>query len=169
MAADSDEEAEQAFLAVMTWGYGDIGYGSFRVARILADTPNATARLRRAPANVADGGAFAGYRALADGRLSRLKWLGPAFGTKFLHFCSSTGQPTALILDRLISDWLRDNVAVSLNPVPWNIDTYRRYVGLMTEWFAELGVDPDQLETCLFTEQAARTGSQWGYAGGPTI
>jgi len=161
-AAESADDAERAFLVVMTWGYGDVGYGPFRVARILADTPNSTGRLREAATAVAEGGALAGYEALADRRRSRLKWLGPAFGTKFLHFCTPAGRSPALILDRLVADWLRDNVGASFNPVPWNINEYRRYVDLMTGWSVELGIEPDQLEACLFTEEAARIGSQWG-------
>jgi hypothetical protein len=161
-AAESADDAERSFLVVMTWGYGDVGYGPFRVARILADTPNATGRLRDAATALADGGAVAGYRALADRRRSRLKWLGPAFGTKFLHFCTPAGQQPALILDRLVADWLRDNVATSFNPVPWDTAAFRRYVNLMSGWSSDLGIEPDQLEVCLFTEEAARTGSQWG-------
>ena len=111
---------------------------------------------------VATGGASAGYSALADLSRSRLKWFGPAFGTKFLHFCSPAGRPPALILDRLVADWLRDHADVSLNPVPWHTGTYRRYLDLMAEWSDDLRIDADQLEACIFTDQASRTGSQWG-------
>ena len=119
-------------------------------------------RLQEAAAAVADGGALAGYAALADRHRSRLKWLGPAFGTKFLHFCTPAGRPPTLILDRLVADWLQANVGASFKPVPWDTEAYRRYVNLMTGWSVELGIEPDQLEACLFTEEATRTGSQWG-------
>lgn len=161
-AAQSADDAQSAFLVVMTWGYGDVGYGPFRTARILADTPDASERLRLAADAVATGGASAGYGALADRSRSRLKWLGPAFGTKFLHFCSPAGHPPALILDRLVADWLRDHADVSLNPVPWHTDTYRSYLDLMAEWSDDLRIEADQLEACIFTDQASRTGSQWG-------
>ena len=161
-ASDSPEGAERAFLVVMAWGYGDVGYGPFRVARMLAESPDAPARLQRAAKALAGSGALAGYEALGDYRVSRLKWLGPAFGTKFLHFCSPPGSPPALILDRLVADWIRTNTGVSFNPVPWRSHTYRRYVDLLAEWAGELGIESDELETCLFTDEASRTGSQWG-------
>ena len=164
-AGSSPEEAERAFLIVMTWGYGDVGYGPFRVARILGDTRDASGRLQRAVQSLASGGPLDGYDALGDYGQSRLKWLGPAFGTKFLHFCSPPRLPPALILDRLVADWLRINAELSLNPVPWSTQTYRRYIDLLTEWARELAIEPDELETCLFTEEAGRAGSQWGSRG----
>jgi hypothetical protein len=52
--------------------------------------------------------------------------LGPAFGTKFLYFCSPPGGQPALILDRLMSRWLRDNAGLAVNEIRWSVSTYRR-------------------------------------------
>ena len=160
-AGSSAEAAQRAFLAVMAWGFGNVGYGPYRTAKILADTPDAGTRLRQAAEVVADGGMLDGYASLADRHRNRLTGLGPAFGTKYLHFCSPEGRPPALILDRLVADWLVHNAAVSMNPIPWSLRTYQRYIDLMVGWAAELGIEPDQLEACLFTAQARRTRSQW--------
>jgi len=47
-AASGPAEAERAFLAVMAWGYGRVGYGPFRVQRMLDAAPDAAVRLQAA-------------------------------------------------------------------------------------------------------------------------
>src|SRR2546421_1739498 len=51
--ADRDEDAAvEAFITAMVWGYGRIGYGPFRTARVLTDNPAATATLRQVAVRV---------------------------------------------------------------------------------------------------------------------
>jgi hypothetical protein len=64
--------AEEAFLVVMAWGYGTVGYGPYRVERILMATSRASCRLREASVALVTDGPLAGYRALADRSLSNL-------------------------------------------------------------------------------------------------
>ena len=160
-AAESPAEARRAFLAVMAWGYGRVGYGPFRVRRLLDSAPDAGADLQAAASALKDSGPVAAYARLGDHGVARLAGLGPAFGTKFLCFCSPPGGQPALILDRLMSRWLRDNAGVAVNEVRWSVPTYRRYLTIMYGWAGELALASDELEMCIFSEQAALAGSQW--------
>lgn len=90
-AAVSSTDAERAFLAVMAWGYGRVGYGPFRVQRVLAAAPAAGAQLQAAASSAAHGRPVEAYGCQGDHGTARLPHLGPAFGTKFLYFCSPTG------------------------------------------------------------------------------
>lgn len=160
-AAASAVEAKQAFLAVMAWGYGRVGYGPYRVRRLFDVAPDAGTQLQATARAVAEQGPAAAYAQLGDHGVARLAGLGPAFGTKFLYFCSPPGSPPALILDRLVAQWLRDHTDLLLNEVRWSAATYARYLGSMYAWADELGVTADELEACVFSEQAGLAGSQW--------
>jgi hypothetical protein len=160
-AAESPAEARRAFLAVMAWGYGRVGYGPFRVRRLLDAAPDAGAELQAAASALREAGPVAAYARLGDHGVARLAGLGPAFGTKFLYFCSPAGDQPALILDRLMSRWLRDNAGLAVNEIRWSVSTYRRYLASMYGWAGELAVASDELEMCIFSEQAGLAGSQW--------
>ena len=159
-AETSPQAATEAFVTTMIWGYGNRGYGPWRTRHVLGQGVEAAERLASVARILAADGAVAAYGAL--GTHYRIKWLGPAFGTKYLHFCpQSQCGPPALILDRLVSDWLRREVGVKLSPVPWSVDTYSSYVHLLAGWAEELHVPPDAIEEHAFTEEASRRGSQW--------
>jgi hypothetical protein len=64
---------------------------------------------------LSEGGPVKAYAFLGDNGVPRLARLGPAFGTKFLYFCSPASGRPALILDRLVAAWLRENADLSLN------------------------------------------------------
>ena len=160
-AAESPAEARRAFLAVMAWGYGRVGYGPFRVRRLLDTAPDAGAELQAAASALREAGPVEAYARLGNHGVARLVGLGPAFGTKFLYFCSPPGGQPALILDRLMSRWLRDNAGLAVNEIRWSVPTYRRYLTSMYGWAGELAVAADELEMCIFCEQAALAGSQW--------
>lgn len=159
-AARSPEHALESFLAVMAWAYGDVGYGRYRTARILEAIPDAAQRLHAVANAVTSEGAIAGYRALAT--TARLKWLGPAFETKLLYFWQRSGvRPRALILDAFVSGWLECETGLRFDPLEWSVATYGRYLGQMHEWAAALNVAPDDLEMCIFREEASSRESQW--------
>jgi hypothetical protein len=163
-AADSPAHAELAFLAVMAWGYGQVGYGPFRVRRLLDATPDAGAHLQAAASELARGGPVKAYARLGDGGTARIARLGPAFGTKFLYFCSATANRPALILDRLVARWLREHTDLTLNEARWSVATYADYLGAMFGWADELRIAADALEVCIFSDQAKAAGSQWARA-----
>lgn len=159
-ATMSPEAAAAAFVAVLAWGYGRVGYGVWRAKQALS-TPHAAEYLRDAAKSLQHEGALAGYATLAQ-RSHRLPYFGPAFGTKFLAFCSPAADPKpALILDVLVSKWLMRNAGLSVNPVPWDIETYGTYLGLMYRWSATLSAPPEALELCIFSAESTRVGNQW--------
>jgi hypothetical protein len=160
-ASMSPADAERSFLAVMAWGYGRVGYGPFRVRRVLDAAPNAGIQLQAAAGAAAGGRPVEAYACLGDHGTARLPYLGPAFGTKFLYFCSSTGRRPALILDRLVARWLRENVDLAFKEVRWSVSTYMRYLETMVGWADELALAADQLEVCIFSAQARLGDTQW--------
>jgi hypothetical protein len=61
----------------------------------------------------------AAYRRLAQEDDFRLKWLGPAIGTKCLCFWQyRPADTTALILDSLVGSWLSADTPLSIDPAP---------------------------------------------------
>jgi Putative 8-oxoguanine DNA glycosylase OGG-like protein len=160
-AASSPAAALVAFIAIMAWGYGKVGYGPYHVRRVLASVPDPGSRLQVAVGELARGGPVAAYGLLGDNGVPALPGLGPAFGTKFLYFCSPPGGPTALILDSLVAKWLRANTVLRLNEARWSVPTYQRYLATLSRWAAETAVTADELETCIFLAQAKAAGNQW--------
>jgi hypothetical protein len=160
-AAKSPERAVDAFLTVMAWGYGDsVGYGRFRTGRIL-EPHDAPARLQAVARCVVYENAIAGYRALAT--TSRLAGLGPAFGTKLLYFWQpADARPRALIFDAFVAGWLEREAGLRMDAVQWSVAAYGRYLSKMHEWAVGLGIEPDEVEMCIFRAEASRRGSQWG-------
>jgi hypothetical protein len=159
-AAEGPAQAVRAFMATMIWGYGRVGYGPWRTRRVLEETPEAPLKLTTAAALVrADGGPVA-YRAMTSAL--RLRFLGPAFGTKYLYFApSQPDNPPALILDRLVAGWLNRHAGTRINPITWAPSTYKHYVGLLVEFAEELDVGPDAIEERIFIAAAREAGGQW--------
>lgn len=56
-AAADATRAAMAFVAVMAWGYGGVGYGPYRTRRILTARPDAGERLAKAARRLRDQGA----------------------------------------------------------------------------------------------------------------
>jgi hypothetical protein len=137
------------------------GYGPFRVRRLLDATPGADAQLQAAATKLSEGRPSEAYALLGDRGVPRLARLGPAFGTKFLYFCSPANSRPALILDRLVAAWLRENTGLSLNEARWSVSTYDRYLQAMFGWADELDTAADELEACIFLAQAGLVSSQW--------
>lgn len=159
-AVSDVRSAETAFVAVMVWGQGNNGYAQYRTTQILANTPRSADRLLEVARTVQAGGAMDAYRRLGDD--CRLAGLGPAFGTKFLHFCQPPGQaPRALIFDKTVSEWIADNTGFELSPLNWSEATYSRYLRQMHDWAASLGCLPEDIEMCIFRAMARIRKSQW--------
>lgn len=159
-AADVDKDAaEAAFVAAMVWGYGNVGYGPFRTARVLAENRAATGTLRDVAAVLRSDG---GPDAFAWLRKNRLTWLGVAFATKYLYFCSVPSQPApALVLDRLVQRWLQEHAEMWVR-LDWRVADYRNYVEAAVGWADALAIGPADVEYLMFADAAASsTGSQW--------
>ena len=160
VASQSDDEdgAVAAFVACMAWGYGRTGYGRTRTRNVLQNNHNAPEKLSRARDIATKGGlraAFEAYKFLSDD--GRLEGLGPAFGTKFIHFHNRDG----LILDKLTGDWFRRASGVDLHPTRWDSSKYREYLAFMGGWAEDLCVSSDQLEEIAFSQISRERGNQW--------
>lgn len=91
----------------MVWGYGRVGYGAFRTARVLAKNATATRTLREAAGRARRDGGPEAFSWLAKNRLT---WLGVAFATKYLYFCNGPSPSApALVLDRPVQRWLYEH------------------------------------------------------------
>lgn len=165
-APDSPAGAWHAFVIVMAWGYGTVGYGRWRTARILQTNARAPDQLVVVAQRLAERGALDAFGLL--GGDCRLWGLGPAFGTKYLYFCpQSAAGPQALILDQLVARWLARCVDESFNAGSWSPRTYRRYLDLLGSWADALGVACDEVEWCIFQAESNQAGNQW--AAKPSI
>ncbi len=160
-AAQDPEEAEFAFLVVKAWGEGDNGYGPFRARESLEVTSDPGTRLMAAAQTIVARGAVAAYERFSDRGDCRIFSLGPAFGTKFLYFCQPYDQrPRALIHDKNVADWLRDNAGLSLPSASWSVLRYRAYLAQMHRWAEDLDCSPDDVELCMF-RSVLGSANQW--------
>lgn len=158
-AGRDETTAERAFLAVMVWGFGSVGYGRHRVHEILSDTPRSAERLVGVARTLAARGVMAAYRRLGDDEDCRLKRLGPAFGTKYLYFCQPVGsEPMALIHDSNVVKWFKRHAALDLSCDRWDESIYGDYLDQMRDWAAYLRCRPDDLELRIFE---ATVQGQW--------
>ena len=87
---------------------------------------------------------------MKPGAIHRLRYLGVAFATKYLFFCAANGHgPPALVLDRLVRDWMANTLGWPLN-LEWDVEDYREYVDRMSAWAAGLDIEPGDLEMLVF-------------------
>jgi hypothetical protein len=151
----------EAMIATYAWGWSLTGVGISRAARVLNAGPEQVGpRLLGARTELLADGPLAGYWALA--RAHRIPGLGPAFGTKFLYFCSPE-DGGALILDNLVAAWLRDRNLLAIGAYPFVRARYASYIDAMSAWAQDLHVSADQLEELIFRKEAQLRGlSGWG-------
>ena len=146
----------EAMVIVYAWGWSMTSVGVTRAQTALgAGTRPLGSALLAARDAVRNGDPLAGYAALAGPH--RVAGLGPSFGSKFLYFVSPDGR-RALMLDRILADWLDREAALWLNPTRWSIRTYTAYLTTMQLWSSRLGIPDHQLEEILFTDEATRRG-----------
>ena len=148
----SETSTVNKFLAVMIWGYGDIGYGPYRVNQML--TTDGYHETQINSFLLSNKGEFlVAYQYLATNRIDQL---GPSFGTKWISFCSSRENP-APIYDSYIALWVsryaaKDFKGVSTNSENWNLKTYRTYCNWMKELENIYALPADMLEFIIFEE-----------------
>lgn len=155
--------AVEAFLVSMIWGYGPVGYGPFRTARVLCASPDVAATLLQVAQCARDEGGVAAYEYIHNRRSEDprfLKHLGPAFGTKYLYFVTKalTSEPTP-VMDAVIRRWFAANAQTELHLTWADPSSYRQFVSLTYSWAAELStsaepVAADDVEYLIFADQA---------------
>ena len=164
-----DTAVVKAFLASMIWGYGLVGYGPYRTERILTrdsamSDKQAIEQLVEIAGIAQSEGGVAAFDHVATQRRRRtpyLKFLGPAFGTKFLYFLTkATSVPTTPVLDSVVHGWLQQHAPEvgNFSLSWWDTASYERYVELLHSWAAELpalerrSLDADDLEFLMFND-----------------
>ncbi|MGI9091878.1 MAG: hypothetical protein ACR2FF_00205 [Mycobacteriales bacterium] len=164
-ASGSAEGAVRAFLAAMIWGYGPVGYGPYRTARVLRENPDAADRLAEIAGIAQREGGLAAFEHVAS---QPLRYLGVAFGTKYLYFCAEAGKGTAgtaPVLDAVVRRWLVQHAGIKLGIESWRSPAYRRYLEVLADWSTQLGLHRGEVEELIFREGISREGSAlWGEA-----
>jgi len=153
----------EKFLSVMVWGYGDRGYGPYRVTQMLSQE-NAEEILNQAYDTCRKGEPKVAYNFLKQ---NRIRILGPSYGSKFITFCTprEIGAP---IYDSLIAMWIEEFAKKDFSGAPtssenWNLKTYSRYWDWVKEHSDELGCYPDEIELVLFRDAETKfsKSSKW--------
>lgn len=153
----------QKFLTVMVWGYGDRGYGPFRVTQMLSQA-DAESILTRVYELSSSGNPLEAYDYL---KKNRIRILGPSYGSKFITFCTprEVGAP---IYDSLISLWIREFAqdefsGISTSSESWNLKTYTTYWHWIKEHSDLFECFPDEVELVLFrdAEKKFSKASNW--------
>ena len=161
---ESEVHATEAkFATVMIWGYGVVGYGSFRTKKMFGSSDFRT-KVEESYQLSASGHFLDAYKFLSK---NKIKWLVPAFATKWISFASPSSNP-APIYDSFISKWFEHFTAEVFAPIPissllWNHKTYSAYVNWMQEQAYLLKMNTDDLELLIF-QDAMRTfpnSSKW--------
>jgi hypothetical protein len=153
----------EKFLSVMVWGYGDRGYGPYRVTQML-NQPHTESTLSEVFNLAKSGKPIEAYEFLKD---NRIRILGPSYGTKFISFCTprNIGAP---IYDSYIALWVSKFAASEFSEVPvssenWNVKTYSRYWSWVKSHAENLECYPDEIELTLFrdAEREFSKNSSW--------
>jgi hypothetical protein len=160
-AALADDEALLGLLLhSLAWGAGHRLRLCRKRLESVADDVAATVAVLRQAAEISRSDPVAAYSTLYPGGGAAIRWLGPAFGTKFLYFAGG-GNPNhpSLILDSQVATVLHRRGWTSLRSGGrWPATTYGRYCDLLRRWATEMShggnkpTAPDQLEHWLFAE-----------------
>lgn len=147
--------------ASVAWGSGPVPrLGEKRIAAA-REVPGLEATLRRA-ASFAAADPLEAYRTLHTPGRAAMKYLGPAFGTKFLYFAGG-GRPEHLsqILDSRVIATLSGALRAAGCDArgDWGPRSYEAYCTLLQRWTREFGLESaDQWELALFRNAPASVG-----------
>ncbi|UPO76399.1 hypothetical protein [Arthrobacter sp. Helios] len=152
-----------ALVPVLIWG-GPGRYGPYRARRILTAGTNTAGgavetdireQLIKAGDIVRDENAAAEAFRFMNNE-GRIKFLGPAFFTKWLAFSSMTdsvdGKNVAPILDKRVRDWIFQNTRGTdqINLRTTSTAHYQRYLDLLDAWGGPYGRTRAQVELAIF-------------------
>jgi len=155
----------EKFLAAMIWGYGNRGYGPYRVTQMLNQS-NSEEILINVYELCKSGEPKEAYQLLKN---NRIRILGPSYGSKFINFCTprEIGAP---IYDSLISMWIdsyakEEFFGLSTRSESWNSKTYNRYWDWVKIHSDSLNCYPDQIELVLFRDAEMRFAKNSTWSG----
>jgi hypothetical protein len=154
---DSSDGELRLLWHTLAWGGGKRArLMSKRLDSVAANPEGAASALRTAVAN-AQGSPVDAYETLYPSGRTLLKYLGPAFFTKFLYFAGrGVATHPCAILDRVVAANLRGRGWDGLRSAGWSAVTYEQYCELLACWAREasnrLGrpVALDEIELWLF-------------------
>ena len=120
----STHSIREKFLAVMLWGYGPYAVGAARTLKITKEK-EFESRLKEVY-NLAKSGRH--IDAISFMAIDPIKGFGPAYGTKFVYFCSPKNV-CAPIYDKSVRDWLgkyakNELYGASLHRIQWHTNSY---------------------------------------------
>lgn len=158
-----ENSAVHVFLLSMLWGYGPVGYGPFRTRRIL-ERAEAKSELLEVALEAKESGGLAAFELIARKRKqpgSYLKWLGPAFGTKYIYFLTAqdANHGSAAVMDAVVRRWFR--IHVPDRPLiidSWHAPSYSAFLDSLEEWASALRnksgekLNVDDIEYLIFAE-----------------
>lgn len=150
VCTDPNLKVVEKFLAVMVWGYSDLGYGTYRVREMLKPD-NSIAILEMAASISAKGQPKAAYQYLMQ---NRIPILGPSYASKFICFMTPK-EISAPILDSLILQWIRKYCSdefngLSIGKIDWNLSTYGHYCDWIENYSKDNSCFPEDVELVLF-------------------
>jgi hypothetical protein len=153
-AIAANDSALHTVVAASVWGMGKWG---FRVGRFVKpftkNQETVEANLQRACAVLADSGLVVAYNAMTRGRSAWIRFMGPAYFTKFLYFRGYRGDAELkpLILDRRVARALRGRhvLGPDTGESNWSSGLYRTYLEYCHEQNSK---DPAVVEMALFNE-----------------
>lgn len=155
----------ETFLAVMVWGYGDRGYGPYRVSKMLSQ--NHSESVLEGVYDLAQSK----KPKLAYGHLmeNRINTLGPSYGSKFITFCTPR-ETSAPIYDSLIALWINkfskeEFLNITTGTLKWNIKTYSFYCDWIESHSKELECYPDEVELVLFRDAEEQFAKKSNWSG----
>jgi hypothetical protein len=160
LCADERIDHLERFLGVMIWGYGILGYGSYRVSKMIHFSD--TRKILRTATNFAqDGRPKDAYFHLMK---NRIPILGPSYSSKYISFCTPR-KYSAPILDSLILEWIQkyapnDFTGFNLNKMNWNHNLYSHFCDWVEDHASEFSIFPDDVELVLFREAENEFASQ---------
>lgn len=169
---ETPKQAVDAFIVTMVWSYGPVGYGAFRTARVIEGPGFETAIFESAQVAATSGG-LAAYRHVSERRRadpSFLRYLGPAFGTKFIYFVTkANASEAAPVMDAVVQRWFQRHVPSVPLTLEWSSpQSYEQFLGHVAAWASELAaarhtqVAVDDVEQLIFADGATAEGSaEW--------
>jgi hypothetical protein len=150
---ESHDDPVALFLLAMAWGFAEVGYGPYRVERVLAQQ-HAADKICHIVSETQTKGAGAGWTALLD--THRIEGMNLSFGTKLLYFAGyrSGKYPRPLVLDDRVRWSLYDLKRGTVPPPGSRVkkDKYLDYLKLAETWADDQTWDqePDVVEFGLF-------------------
>jgi hypothetical protein len=157
LAADNTPQGRVGLLlGAYIWGTGPSAFLVGRRARTFTrtDIDEIGQRLQAVDRLLASEGPIAAYASLTRGAPNSIRFLGPAFFTKYMYFAAghlTDVSPSPLILDRKVARALRKaHAGWSIGTHGWSADTYGRYLDYAHGLAVRQRVSPGAVELALF-------------------